>query len=455
MGAVAADGLIRLPPKVNAMSTAPPFGSRTGHDWLMVGTAGAATRNAAREPATPWRPWSSTATAALATLRHRCADILHSARAASEEAATALLRAMRERSVPIPLPAVGAISRRIGNRLRPSWDWRRVSNFALLRAHPVAATLGSVLLLVLGYITYCVATIPSDGGLVIEPTPSALVVEADGGQVFATRGVFKGDKLAPQDVPHALAQAIIAIEDRHFYEHTGFYLPSLMRAAFRNFVAGSTREGGSTISQQLARMAYLSQERTIKRKIQEAILTFWIEHRFTKQEILTNYLNTAYFGAGVYGVDAAAKRYFGKAATGLSLSESAMLAGLVRAPSSLAPTRNLDGARQRAALVLDAMVETGAISRAQADAARQQPAALRVPTEHPPGTNYFVDMLNADVKRLVGPMSDGRSNREITRSLNSSERQVRTHLRHLFEKLGFTSRRKAISVAISRGLVWL
>ena len=153
MGAVAADGLIRLPPKVNAMSTAPPFGSRTGHDWLMVGTAGAATRNAAREPATPWRPWSSTATTALATLRDRCADILHSARAASEEAATALLRAMRERSVPIPLPAVGAISRRIGNRLRPSWDWRRVSNFALLRAHPVAATLGSVLLLVLGYIT--------------------------------------------------------------------------------------------------------------------------------------------------------------------------------------------------------------------------------------------------------------------------------------------------------------
>ena len=281
-----------------------------------------------------------------------------------------------------------------------------MSNFALLRAHPVAATLGSVVLLVLGYIAYCVATIPSDGGLVIEPTPSALVVEADGGQVFATRGVFKGDKLAPQDVPLILSQAIIAIEDRHFYEHTGFYLPSLMRAAFRNFLSRSTREGGSTISQQLARMTYLSQERTIKRKVQEAILTSWIEHRLTKQEILTNYLNTAYFGAGVYGVDAAAKRYFGKAATGLSLSESAMLAGLVRAPSSLAPTRNLDGARQRAALVLDAMVETGAISRAQADAARQQPAALRVPPDNPPGTNYFVDMLNADVKRLVGPVSE-------------------------------------------------
>jgi penicillin-binding protein 1A len=407
MRAVAADGLIRLPAKVNAMSTAPPFGSRSGHDWLIVGTADPATRHVAREPATPWRLRLSTATARLGTrlgkLRDCTADILHSGRATSKEVAAALLRAVRERSVP---SALAAPLLRIGNRLRPSWDWRCVRNFGLLRAHPVAATLGSILLLSLGYVAYCVGTIPSDGGLLIEPTPSALVVEADGGQVFATRGVFKGDKLAPQDVPLILSQAIIAIEDRHFYEHTGFYLPSLMRAAFRNFLSRSAREGGSTISQQLARMTYLSQERTIKRKVQEAILTYWIEHRLTKQEILTNYLNTAYFGAGVYGVDAAAKRYFGKTAKELSLSESALLAGLVRAPSSLAPTRNLDGARQRAALVLDAMVETGAISRAQADAARQQPAALRVPPDNPPGTNYFVDMLNADVKRLVGPVSE-------------------------------------------------
>jgi len=282
----------------------------------------------------------------------------------------------------------------------------RVSKLALVRAHPVAATLASGLLFILGYLAYCMATIPSDGGLVIEPTPSALVVEADGGQVFATRGVFKGDKLSPEDVPLNLSQAIIAIEDRHFHEHTGFYLPSLMRAAYRNFLSGSTREGGSTITQQLARMTYLSQERTIKRKVQEAILTYWIEHQLSKQEILTRYLNTAYFGAGVYGVDAAAKRYFGKTAKELSLSEAAMLAGLVRAPSALAPTRNLDGARERAGLVLDAMVETGAISREQADAARRQPAALRLPPDNPPGTNYFVDMLNADVKRLVGPVSE-------------------------------------------------
>ncbi len=117
-------------------------------------------------------------------------------------------------------------------------------------------------------------------------------------------------------------------------------------------------------------------------------------------------MNTAYFGAGVYGVDAAAKRYFGKTAKELSLSEAAMLAGLVRAPSTLAPTRNLEGAQQRAGLVLDAMVETGAISRQEADAARRQPATLRVPPDNPPGTNYFVDTLNGDVKRLVGSGSE-------------------------------------------------
>src|SRR5437660_11372428 len=179
----------------------------------------------------------------------------------------------------------------------------------------------------------------------------------------------------------------------------------MVRAASRNIDSGSVREGGSTITQQPARMTYLSPERTIKRKIQEAILAMWMERTLGKEEILSRYLNTAYFGAGVYGIDAAAKRYFGKTAKDLSLSEAAMLAGLVRAPSALAPTRNLDGARQRAVLVLDAMVESGAISREQADAARQQPATLRVPPDNPPGTNYFVDMLGSDVKQLIGAPS--------------------------------------------------
>jgi penicillin-binding protein 1A len=273
------------------------------------------------------------------------------------------------------------------------------------RLKPTLAVLVAVLVLVAGYIVYCLATLPLAGGLVIEATPSALVVEAENGQAFATRGVFKGEKLAAGDVPADLGRAVIAIEDRRFYQHGGVDVRGIFRAAWHNIAAGGAREGASTITQQLVRMTYLSPERTLKRKVQEAMLALWLEHQLSKEEILVRYLNTAYFGAGVYGVDAAAKRYFGKTARDLSLGEAAMLAGLVRAPSALAPHRNLERARARADLVLDAMVETRAISREQADAARRQPAALRVPPETPPGTNYFVDMVNAEVRSLLGSAS--------------------------------------------------
>ena len=385
------------------MSTAPQVGSQSEHDWLVVGTTIPPSHVA---PSTTWQQRLGALTAALWSLSDRSTNIFRDACAASGAAGIALLHKVREQSFPNLLPALGHRLAGVGNHAHSIWRWLCKREFTWLRAHPIVAMFALGTIFPLAYLIYCIATVPSDGGLVIEPTPSALVVEADGGQVFATRGVFKGDKLSSEDVPPNLSRAIIAIEDRHFYDHTGIYLPSLVRAAYRNFLSGSAREGGSTITQQLVRMTYLSQERTIKRKVQEAILTYWIEHQFPKQEILTRYLNTAYFGAGVYGVDAAARRYFGKTAKELSLGESAMLAGLVRAPSALAPTRNLEGARQRAGLVLDAMVETGAISREQADAARQQPATLRVPPDNPPGTNYFVDTLNGDLKKLVGSVSE-------------------------------------------------
>ena len=385
------------------MSTAPRVGSQSEHDWLVVGTTTPPSRV---EPNTTWQHWLDALSAVLRNLSERSTNIFRDACAASGVAAIPLLHKVREQSFPNLLAALGRRLPRVGNHVHSIWRWLCEREFSWLRAHPIVAMFALGTIFALAYLIYCIATVPSDGGLVIEPTPSALVVEADGGQVFATRGVFKGDKLSSEDVPPNLSRAIIAIEDRHFYDHTGIYLPSLVRAAYRNFLSGSAREGGSTITQQLVRMTYLSQERTIKRKVQEAILTYWIEHQLPKQEILTRYLNTAYFGAGVYGVDAAARRYFGKTAKELSLSESAMLAGLVRAPSALAPTRNLEGARQRAGLVLDAMVETGAISREQADAARQQPATLQVPPDNPPGTNYFVDTLNGDLKKLVGSVSE-------------------------------------------------
>src|SRR4051812_7039747 len=133
------------------------------------------------------------------------------------------------------------------------------------------------------------------------------------------------------------------------------------------------------------------------------MLALWLESQLSKDEILVRYLNTAFYGAGAYGADAAAKRYFGKRAKELSLGEAAMLAGLVRAPSQLAPTRNLGGAKERADTVLQAMADTGAITPQQADQARAQPVSLQTPPETPPGSNYFVDMVANDVRRLLGP----------------------------------------------------
>ena len=272
-----------------------------------------------------------------------------------------------------------------------------------IRAAIVACAVGFVLLT--GLVLYSIATLPISGGLQIEGSQSALTFEGSQGEVFATRGMYKGDRLTAADLPAHLAQAIVSIEDRRFYQHWGVDLRGILRAGWRNSQAGGTREGGSTITQQLARLMFLSQERSLRRKIQEAALSVWLESQLSKDDILLRYLNTAYFGAGAYGVDAAAKRYFGKRAKDLSLGEAAMLAGLVRAPSQLAPTRNFGGAKERQETVLQTMVETKSITAAEADAARLQRIDLKTPPETPPGTNYFVDMVAGDVRKLLGSAS--------------------------------------------------
>jgi 1A family penicillin-binding protein len=282
--------------------------------------------------------------------------------------------------------------------------WPRLRSLKF-RAKYLVASLALAAVLLVGLILYSVATLPIAGGLQVEPTQSAVTIESAKGEAFATRGVFKGDKLTAQDLPPHLAQAIIAIEDRRFYQHWGVDIRGIVRAGWRNSQAGGTREGGSTITQQLARLVFLSPERTFRRKTQEALLAIWLEGQLTKEEILLRYLNTAYFGAGAYGVDAAAKRYFGKKASELTLAESAMLAGLVRAPSQLAPTRNFGGAKERQETVLQAMVDTQAISAAEAETARAQKVNLRTPPETPPGTNYFVDMVAGDLRRTLGSSS--------------------------------------------------
>ena len=167
------------------------------------------------------------------------------------------------------------------------------------------------------------------------------------------------DGLLYADLPLHLVEAVVAIEDRRFFDHFGLDPRGLARAMLVNLRAGRLEQGGSTLTQQLAKNVFLTPERTFKRKVQELLLAFWLEAKLTKQEIIALYLNRVYFGAGAYGVQAAADIYFNRPAQSLTLGEAAILAGLLKAPSRYAPTRDPQAARARARLVLQAMDEAG------------------------------------------------------------------------------------------------
>ena len=265
----------------------------------------------------------------------------------------------------------------------------------------LALTGGLAIFAAVVFIGYCAYTLPLTRP-VGEQSPAAIVYATSEGTPFAARGVYRGEKLAADHLPKNLVDAVIAIEDRRFFEHGGLDPRGILRAAWRNLTGSRGTEGGSTITQQLTRLTYLSPERTLRRKVQEIMLAFWLESRLSKNEILANYLNAAYFGAGAFGVDAAAHRYFGKKAADLDVSEAAMLAGLIRAPSHLSPSRNPKAAARRMDLVLEAMVETGALDKAKATAARNHPPELAMPPETEPDDNYFLDTAEVEVKRLVG-----------------------------------------------------
>jgi penicillin-binding protein 1A len=245
----------------------------------------------------------------------------------------------------------------------------------------------ALLLVIIGWL---VITAPL--GRALEPLqdPAMLLVSAEG-RPIARRGAIKE---APVEVARLSAltpQAFVAIEDRRFYRHWGIDPRAIGRAMVANMQAGGVRQGGSTITQQLAKTSFLSSDRSLKRKAQEVIIAFWLEGWLTKDEILSRYLSSVYFGDGVYGLRAAAKHYFGRTPENLSLAQSAMLAGMVQAPSRLAPTRNLSGAQKRSKLVLQAMADTGVITPARSRSTRLA-RPIRNGNKVPTGT-YFADWV--------------------------------------------------------------
>jgi penicillin-binding protein 1A len=219
----------------------------------------------------------------------------------------------------------------------------------------------------------------------------ALLMLSDDGHPIALRGAIKEAPVDAGRLNPVTPAAFVAIEDRRFYRHWGIDPRGIARAVLADLRRGGVRQGGSTITQQLAKTNFLSGDRTIKRKAQEVIIAFWLEAWLTKQEILSRYLSSVYFGDGVYGLRAAAHHYFHRDPENLNLAQSAMLAGMVQAPSRLAPTQHLAAAQKRSLLVLQAMADTGAISAARASStvlARPVSQEARLPA----GT-YFADWV--------------------------------------------------------------
>ncbi len=215
-----------------------------------------------------------------------------------------------------------------------------------------------------GLIAFYATKLPPIDQLAVPKRPPNIAILADNGALLANRAIRGRGR--PHRRPAAIsAQAFVAIEDRRFYSHWGIDPLGILRAVTRN-AAGGAVQGGSTLTQQLAKNLFLTQERTVSRKIQEAILALWLEHTYSKSQILELYLNCVYFGSGAYGVEAAAQKYFGHGARSVTLPEAAVLAGLMKAPTKLAPNRNPTGAAERAAQVIDAMEQEGFITDAMA-----------------------------------------------------------------------------------------
>jgi penicillin-binding protein 1A len=220
------------------------------------------------------------------------------------------------------------------------------------------------------------------------------------GTEIGSRGIRHNDSIPLEEYPDYLIKAVLATEDRRFYEHFGIDVSGTARALNANAKAGGVVQGGSSITQQLAKNLFLSNERTIERKIKEAYLALWLESRLTKNEILKLYLDRGYMGGGAFGVDAAAQYYFGKSARDVTLAEAAMLAGLFKAPSRFSPNVNLPAARARANVVLDNLVDAGFMTEGQVFGARRNPATpIDRRDEHSP--NYYLDWAFDEIKKIV------------------------------------------------------
>lgn len=279
----------------------------------------------------------------------------------------------------VAAPANGAFGIGPVDRARPRRSWRWIKR-----------GLRALVLLLVVIVAWLAFTAPLSKSLKPMVPPSITLTAADG-QAIARNGAIVDRPVRLATLPRHVPLAFIAIEDRRFRSHWGLDPRGLARAAWNNLGNGGT-QGGSTITQQFAKMTFLSADRNLSRKAREMLIAFWLETWLTKDEILERYLSNTYFGDNMYGLRAASRHYFKRQPEQLTLAQAALLAGLVKAPSRLAPSRNLAGAQARARLVLAAMVETGAITPERARATRPATLMLSSRSQLPTGT-YFADWV--------------------------------------------------------------
>ncbi|MER8920781.1 transglycosylase domain-containing protein [Mesorhizobium sp. M0802] len=254
---------------------------------------------------------------------------------------------------------------------------------------------------VAGIVVYYGAKMPAATTWSIpDRAPNIKIVSVDG-QLLANRGMSGGEAVGLHEMSPYIPEAVIAIEDRRFYSHFGIDPIGLSRAMVTNVLGRRFSQGGSTLTQQLAKNLFLKPDRTLERKVQEVLLALWLEHKHTKDQILEMYLNRVYFGSGAYGVEAASRRYFGKSARDVTLSEAALLAGLLKAPSRLSPARDPKAAEERSQLVLAAMRDEGKISAKELASAMSAPAT-RAPSYWTGSENYVADTIMEELPDLIG-----------------------------------------------------
>jgi penicillin-binding protein 1A len=259
--------------------------------------------------------------------------------------------------------------------------------------------------LIFGAIGYSrwISTLPDTTDLLARGPSREIVIYDDQHRQIAQRGLTHDPMVDVRHMPDFVANAFIAIEDRRFRYHFGIDPIGTVRAMMQNMSSGHVVQGGSTLTQQLAKNLFLKPERTFDRKVQEALLALYLESRYSKDQILTLYLNRVYFGAGVYGIGAAARHFFGKTADKLTLPEAAILAGSVKAPARFNPLADADAAVGRSKVVLGAMEDGGFITAAeQQDAIRTRPRIVHESTQ---GAGYFTDWVISQIPSYVGDIS--------------------------------------------------